>query len=116
MKSPTAQTSLAEMLATPLRSLTEGPGLGLGTTLQAACASATAGARGRASSAAPTTHTTRLTFKRLMILLTFSCSSKEQVTVQQAETRRHGDAMPACQCDDHALATTRCCASSQRIA
>src|SRR5436305_4779822 len=37
--SPTAQTSLAEMLATPLSS----PGLGLGTTVQAA-ASATAGA------------------------------------------------------------------------
>src|SRR6266568_4741646 len=76
MKSPTAHTSLAETLATPLRSLTDGPGLGLGTTLQAACACATAGASSRASSTAPTMHKKRLTFKRFMILLSISCSPR----------------------------------------
>src|SRR6266566_4888203 len=112
--SPTAQTSLAEMLATPLRSLTD-PGLGLETTVQAA-ACATAGARSRAISTAPTRHEKRRTFKRFMILLSSSCSQGEQVTLRQAETRRQGDAIPACQHDDQSLATIRRYASSQRIA
>src|SRR6266571_509882 len=78
--SPTAQTSLAETLATPLRSLTD-PGLGLDTTLQAA-ACATAGARSRAISTAPTRHEKRWTFIRFMILLSIFCSPREQVTMR----------------------------------
>src|SRR6266581_5573715 len=74
--SPTAQTSLAETLATPLSSFSD-PGLGLETTVQAA-ASATAGARSRAISTAPTRHEKRRTFKRFMILLSNSCSPREQ--------------------------------------
>lgn len=73
MKSPTAQTSLAEKLATPLRSLTDGPGLGPEMTHQAA-ARATAGARNRAISSAATTYKNRLTFKCFMMFLTNSCS------------------------------------------
>src|SRR6266849_2019633 len=114
MKSPTAQTSLAEMLATPLRSLTEGPGLGLGTTLQTACACATAGAS-RASSTTPTMHKKRLTFKRFMILLSIS-ALLEQVTVRQADQGHHQDAMASCQQDDHPLATIRCRAFSKQVA
>src|SRR5437868_1606134 len=110
---PTAQTSLVETLATPWSSLFPGVALGLATTLQAA-ACATAGASSRASSIAATTPTKRLTLKRFMMFLTLSCSLEEQVTLQQAEQRHHGDAMPACQDDGHARETIRC-ASNQRV-
>src|SRR6266699_380362 len=70
---PTAQTSLAEMLATAWSSLFPGVALGLATTLQAA-ACATAGDSSRASSTAATTQTKRWIFKCFMIFLTISRS------------------------------------------
>src|SRR5262249_60096240 len=51
VNSPTAHTSVAETLATPLSSLPRAPGLGLVTTLHAA-ASATPGASSRVTSTA----------------------------------------------------------------
>src|SRR6266581_5702685 len=66
---PTAQTSLAETLATAWSSLFPVEALGLWTTVQAA-ACATAGASSRASSTAATTPTKRLTLKCFMLLLT----------------------------------------------
>ncbi len=56
--SPTAQTSLAETLATAGRTLPATPGLGLGMTVQAA-ASATSAVRSRGISTAATTHEKR---------------------------------------------------------
>jgi hypothetical protein len=51
-----------------------------------------------------------------MILLTLSCSLEEQVTLRQAATRRHGDAIPACKYEGQIEAPIRGSASSQWIA
>jgi hypothetical protein len=51
-----------------------------------------------------------------MLFFTLSCSSRKQVTVRQAETHCHGNALLACQHDDHARAAIRLLEAQERIA